>query len=77
MTVRAQDDCEGCGHQIGEKVTASGAVLVNDHVVCWDGIKAKAVTFHKRCNPAEPDLQRHHHVGLAPAVLGITPKGLA
>lgn len=72
MTVRPQDDCEGCASQIG----ANELGIVNDHVVCWDGIKAKAVTFHKRCNPAEPDLQRQHHIGLAPAIFPVTGRGI-
>lgn len=51
-------ECEGCGDQIG---TAP-------YLICYDGIKAKSVAFHKRCDPTDPDLQRRHVVTLAPLV---------
>jgi len=59
--------CQGCGHVIGEE----------DFVICTDGINGKVVTFHKRCQPQDPDLQRHHGVVLKPVHLGLTPKGLS
>lgn len=73
MSVGAATDCEACGFQIGENALG----IINDHVTCWDGIGQKVVTFHKRCNPAEPDLQRHHHIGLAPAVFPVTGRGIS
>ena len=66
MRIAPTTECEGCGKQIG----------LGDYVLCQDGIKNKIVAFHKLCNPADPNLQRHHNVTLAPAKLGITVKGI-
>jgi len=59
--------CQGCGHVIGDE----------HFVICSDGINGKVVTFHKRCQPQDPDLQRHHGITLAPVKLGLNLKGLA
>lgn len=66
MKIPATTECQACGKQIG----------TSDYVVCRDGITSKVVSFHKRCNPAEPDLQRHHHVALKPLLIGLTPQAL-
>jgi hypothetical protein len=60
-------ECEACGDQIG---TAP-------FLLATDGINGKVVAFHKRCDPRDADLQRHHKVTLAPVRLGLIPKGLA
>lgn len=60
-TVMAEE-CEKCGGQIGTE----------HYVVCLDGITSKVVTFHKRCEPGDPDLQRHHGATLAPLILNAT-----
>lgn len=65
MKIAPNTDCEGCGLQIGK----------DDYVLATDGINGKIVAFHKRCNPSDKDLQRHHVVTLAPARLGLTLKG--
>lgn len=58
------ENCEGCGQQIGYE----------DFLLAMDGIKMKNVIFHSRCNPNDPDLQRHHKITLTPPVFGFNPK---
>lgn len=72
MTVRPQDECEGCKKQIG----ANALGQINGHVVCWDGINSRTALFHKKCNPAEPDLQRTHHVSLGPVFIDTSVREL-
>lgn len=67
--VAPSTECEraGCGQQIGHE----------NYVVCWDGIESKTTVFHSRCNPADPNLQRHHHIGLAPIQFGLSLSEMA
>ena len=67
MIVAPSAECEKCAGQIGTE----------HYVVCLDGITSKVVTFHKRCEPGDPDLQRHHKIALAPGTLGLMAKGIA
>jgi hypothetical protein len=62
MKIAPQTECEACKGQIGE----------GDFLLATDGISGKVVAFHQRCNPADPDLQRHHSVSLSPAVFAAT-----
>lgn len=62
----AATDCEGCGEQIGNE----------PFLLATDGVSGKLVAFHKKCDPRDQDLQRHHKVTLAPGRLGFTPKDL-
>lgn len=71
-------ECQGCGQPIGTTTLHDGSVVLNDFVTCHDGITSKVVTFHKHChqrltNP-EPDLQRVHHITLAPVVFNASIK---
>lgn len=87
-TISPNTYCEACDQPIGETMQPNGAMLINDHVTCWDGISSKVVTFHKKCHErglagagrpsiaSDPNVQRNHHIGLAPGVLGLTLKGL-
>lgn len=63
MNVYPGTDCEGCSKEIG----------LEPFVVCWDGITSKHVTFHKRCDPTDPDLRRHHGMPLEPMNMRIKP----
>lgn len=83
MKISPNTYCEACDQPIGESVTVTGAVLTNDFVTCRDGINGKIVTFHKLCHTravsgaaADPDVQRAHHIGLAPVLLGLTANGI-
>ena len=62
----ANQECEACGGQIGD----------DEFVLCHDGVTAKIVAFHKRCNPSDPDLKREFGVTLNPAKFGLTGEGL-
>lgn len=65
MQIAPQTECEGCKGQIGKE----------DFLLATDGINGKVVAFHRRCNPADPDLQRHHSVSLTPAQFATTLVG--
>lgn len=63
--------CDICGKAIGTE----------NWLEAWDGIKNKKVTLHKRCHDKsvygrDPDLQRHFHATLAPAVFDVTGQGI-
>jgi len=62
LKIAQSTDCEGCGQRIGNE----------DFLLATDGISGKVVAFHKRCNPADPDLQRHYSVSLTPAQFATT-----
>jgi len=59
-------ECEACGGQVGTE----------HYIIATDGISGKLVTFHKRCDPRDPDLQRTHRITLAPVDLGLSLKGI-
>lgn len=59
-------ECEKCGQQVGTE----------PYLLATDGISGKMVTFHKRCDPRDPDLQRIHKITLAPVRLGVELKGV-
>ena len=54
-------ECESCGGQVG----------TDPYLLATDGINGRVVTFHKRCDPNDRDLQRIHKITLAPVVLGV------
>lgn len=53
--------CKGCQREIGRE----------EYVVITDKITRGLHTFHTRCQPKDPDLQRHHGAFLLPGRIGI------
>lgn len=59
-------ECTACKGQIGTE----------PFLLATDGINGKVVAFHKRCDPRDADLQRHHKVTLGPVHLGLKPNDM-
>ena len=59
--------CKGCEKELGHE----------NYVVITDKITRGLHTFHVRCQPKDPDVQRHYGAHLLPGVIGVIGKDLA
>lgn len=66
MRIAPQTECEGCKKQIG----------MGDYLLATDGITQKIVAFHIKCDPRDPDLQRHYKIELEKPHFGLKPQGV-
>lgn len=57
--------CRECKNEIGRE----------EYVLICDKISKHLHKFHARCQPKDPDLQRHHGATLLPGIVGYTPAG--